>query len=418
MVKQGILLFTTDRSKFSHRMKKGLKILAIESSCDETAASVIGEKDGNPVILSNIISSQIDLHAKTGGVVPEVASRAHMEAITPVITQSLLASQKSKVKSQKESIDYQEGIDILQNEITHIAVTAGPGLVGSLLVGFSAAKAIAFSRDLPIITINHIEGHIYSALNGVNSNFQFPISNQIPNSKLFSKSKIKEQYCNETIFPLLALTVSGGHTSLTLMKTHGDYEQIGATIDDAVGEAYDKVAKLMGLGYPGGPVVSEMAKIFREEIKSGKRNNELAPIVFPRPLINDKTLNFSFSGLKTAVLYTIRKIDDLTEKKKEEIAAAFEEAVKDVLVAKTLLAVRKYSPKAVIFAGGVSANAYLRESIDSAAAKEGVAFLTPKAGLFGDNAAMIGLAAYYHIKKGDVQTWQSASVDANLKLNN
>ena len=380
-------------------LDKNINILAIETSCDETSASIIEVEYSKseirtPKISSNIVSSQIDLHAKTGGVVPEVASRAHLESILPVIKEAL----------RQEKLE----------DITHIAVTAGPGLIGSLLVGFNTAKALAYSLNLPIIPINHIEGHIYSAFGGESpiSNFQFPI---------------------------IALTVSGGHTSLTLMKDHGVYENVGQTLDDAAGEAFDKVAKLLELGYPGGPVVSKFANKFRDEVKSEK--SKVKSIEFPRPIINDGTFNFSFSGLKTAVLTYVKKLSDkgkrLTDNDKLEICYAFEEAAVDVLVTKTLKAAEKYQPKAVILAGGVAANKHLRErlaeevknlnSCHSELVSESqnnltiqqynnIELLVPPITLCGDNAAMIGLAAYYHILKNDIKTWDQISVDSNLKL--
>ncbi|MDO8444217.1 MAG: tRNA (adenosine(37)-N6)-threonylcarbamoyltransferase complex transferase subunit TsaD [bacterium] len=439
--------------------KKTIRILAIETSCDETAAAVIGEENGQPVILSNIISSSVNLHAETGGIVPEVASREQMKYMVPVVSQALINS-KHEIRNSKQiqnpndqnskpvsdfdiriSDFYSEAIFELQNNITHIAVTAGPGLIGSLLVGFNAAKTLAYARDLPIIPINHIEGHLYSALAE-----EFKISNL----KFKNNDKI-EKLKNEKIFPALALTVSGGHTMLVLMKNHGDYDIIGQTIDDAVGEAYDKVARLLGLNYPGGPEIAKLAEHFRNRVHSTQysvpsqdKNPEYcelstedsrSPIVFPRPIINDGTFNFSFSGLKTAVLVKVKKImaennlqsaTDINLRTKEEIAAAFEEAVADVLTFKTVKAVEKYSPRAVIFAGGVSANHYLVESLklslDTARDRKvksiepDIQFLTPPKEMSGDNAAMIGLAAYYHIQRGDVSDWSSVKVDANLKL--
>lgn len=362
---------------------KDIKILAIESSCDETAASVIGVENGQPKILSSIVSSQVDLHALTGGVVPEVASRAHVEAIVPVIAEALLGGQKS------EKPDFQEAIKILQDEIDYIAVTSGPGLIGSILVGFNAAKTLGFALDKPIVPINHIEGHIYS---------------------VFSDKSAKIE------FPIISLTVSGGHTSLTLIKNHGEYETLGETIDDAAGEAFDKVAKLLCLGYPGGPIVSKYAGQFREKsIKS--------EIIFPRPILNDGTFNFSFSGLKTSVLQKVIDLkkehgNDLSDEIKQEVCAAFEDAVVDVLVTKTLKAVGRYEPKAVILAGGVAANRRLRGELESKInSKKSVDFLVPPMNLCGDNAAMIGLAACYHILRNDVSTWQNIEVDSNLELN-
>jgi len=377
-------------------IEKRLKILAIETSCDETAAAVIEKKDNSLFITKSIVSSQIDLHAKTGGVVPEVASRAHMEAIVPIVSEAL----SLKTTSQ---INYRESIKALREEITHIAVTAGPGLIGSLLVGFNAAKTISYALDLPIVPINHIEGHIYSAF--------------IKEDKDSSGFKVDEESIK---FPLLALIVSGGHTSLILMTDHNQYKQLGSTIDDAVGEAYDKVAKLLGLDYPGGPIISRLATEFRQQ-------NEKEIMELPRPLINDGTFNFSLSGLKTAVLYATRKIvaekgldsaRDLDENTKRGIAAAFEEAVKDVLVFKTKKAIFKYKPKTVVFGGGVAANQYLGSSLKEMIDKEdrSIKFYKPLLKMTGDNAAMIALAAYYHIKRRAVKDWDEIKVDSNWDL--
>ena len=389
------------------QMKKAIKILAIESSCDETAAAVIGVENNQPTILSSVVSSQIDLHAKTGGVVPEVASRAHMEAIMPVIEEALTEANNSNL-----------------DDITHIAITTGPGLIGSLLVGFNAARALAYAKNLPIIPINHIEGHIYSAFGETNH------------------AEIK--------FPILALTVSGGHTSLTLMRDHGKYETLGETIDDAAGEAFDKVAKLLDLGYPGGPMISKLANELRERImyqESGSmgknsKNPDASYIIpntitFPRPLLNKSNLDFSFSGLKTAVLTKVTNLKNdplstncqlpatgyqplttnyhLPTTIKKEICWAFEEAVCDVLVTKTLRAVEKYEPKTVILAGGVAANLRLRQELKNRI-PESLALLIPSIKLCGDNAAMIGLAAYYHILRGDLTDPRSISVNSNLKI--
>ena len=421
------------------KTKQDIKILAIETSCDETAAAVIGVGQlaiGNkqlavPVTLSNIVSSQVDLHAKTGGVVPEVASRAHMEAIFPVVAEALLDStQNSKLQASSlipsdrmtngqidgnckmESGKYSEAIRVLQNEIDYIAVTAGPGLVGSLLVGFNAAKSLAYALDKPIIPINHIEGHIYSA---------------------FGQDDIKD---GKFDFPVLSLTVSGGHTSITLMKNHGEYENIGQTLDDAAGEAFDKVAKLLGLGYPGGPAVSKLASEHRNKLQVTNNNLQEATkaenyklkivnyqkgLVFPRPILNDGTFNFSFSGLKTAVLQhvlNVRKERELTEGDKQEICAAFEDAAVDVLVKKTIRAAKKYEPKMIILAGGVAANEHLRGSLAKAISDEQLTTIympVPKK-LSGDNAVMIGLAAYYHIQKDNISSWDKVKVDSNLEL--
>ena len=365
-----------------NQMKKELKILAIETSCDETAAAVIearfvpaeagiqisGSPNGSgmtvPVVLSSVVSSQADLHAKTGGVVPEVASRAHMEAMIPVVDEAL---DQAKI-----------GLD----DISHIAATNGPGLIGSLLVGFNAAKTIAYAKNLPLIPVNHIEGHIYSA---------------------FAESK------NGIEFPALAMTVSGGHTSLTLMKGHGSYETLGETIDDAAGEAFDKVAKLLDLGYPGGPQVSKLASAYRASGKSSE-------LQFPRPLIDRPNFDFSFSGLKTSVLTEVKKNGAETQDRKEEICYKFEESVVDVLCTKAIRATKKYKPKVVILAGGVAANKRLREELEKRLNEIDVKFLMPEMALCGDNAAMIGVAAYYHIQKKDKYDLFTATVDSNSAI--
>lgn len=396
-------------------------ILAIETSCDETSVAIIlsGEK---PKILSNIVSSQIDLHAQTGGIVPEVASRAHMESIVPVVAEALLVaftnliSIKNKKIGQKE---HAEAIRLLHNEVDCIAYTAGPGLIGSLLVGYNAAKTMAYSLNLPIIPINHIEGHIYSAF-----------------TEIFSEDDDKKIQ-----FPVLALTVSGGHTSLTLMQDHGIYENIGGTLDDAAGEAFDKVAKLLDLGYPGGPAISKLASEYRNNLKfkiynlnslkisklsegsanGGKIENYPNRIILPRPIMNDNTFNFSFSGLKTAVLQTvinIKKDHEITDNDKLEIAAAFEDAAVDVLTTKTIRAIKKFEPKTVLLAGGVSANKELRRVLKSKVEEleSNIVFLTPPLFLCGDNAGMIGLAANFRLRNNQATTWDEADVDSNLKL--
>ena len=444
-------------------MKKEIKILAIETSCDETAAAVLGVKDGKPIIISNIVSSQIDLHSKTGGIVPEVASRAHMEAIVPVINEALIAGQdqNSKFKTKNDGVLYSKKLKSpaspaggyqlqpeLLDQITHVAVTAGPGLIGSLLVGFNTAKSIAYAKDLPIVPINHIEGHIYSALlaEQVTSNKkQATNKSQISNSKS-EYLRLTTYDLGHDSFPALALTVSGGHTALTLIHDHGKYETIGQTRDDAAGEAFDKVAKLLGLGFPGGPAISILAREFRDKMTNGKyqitnkisnsksqksesknlRSYKLQAnkLVFPRPMINEKNFDFSYSGLKTAVLTHINKLKtynlQLTTYQKEEIACAFEDAAVDLLVTKTVKAVKEHKPKAVLLAGGVAANRFLRnrltKELKNLKIDKHVELKIAPMNLCGDNAAMIGLAAYYHIIRGDVKNWDGIKIDSNFML--
>ncbi len=420
-------------------MKNNIKILAIETSCDETAAAVIcvakksnKKQETNskqisnlksqipnnniaiqqcnndfPVVLSSVVSSSVNLHAKTGGIVPEVASRAQMECILPVVIEALSKSNEKLITNKEK----------LLKGITHIAVTNGPGLIGSLLVGFNAAKTIAYAKNLPLIPINHIEGHIYSAYAESN-----PKSETL-NSKQNQKAEYRMQ------FPVLALTVSGGHTSLTLMHDHGKYQTLGETIDDAAGEAFDKVAKLLELGYPGGPAVSQKAAAFRGKFpisksqtnpkfqNSNKSNSyQATAIKFPRPLIDKPNFDFSFSGLKTAVLTEVIKNGVNGLYRKEEICFAFEEAVVDVLCTKTVRAAKKYKPKTVILAGGVAANKHLREEMQVRLDEINVKFLMPEMSFCGDNAVMIGIAAYYHILKRDISELFETTVDSNLEL--
>lgn len=317
-------------------------ILAIETSCDETSAAVV--RDGVDV-LSNIISSQIDVHKKFGGVVPEVASRKHLELINGVIREALDSA----------------GIDF--GWLDAVAVTSGPGLVGALLVGVSAAKAISYARDIPLIAINHLEGHIYA--------------NFLANPGLE--------------FPLICLVVSGGHTDLVIMKGHGNYRVVGRTRDDAAGEAFDKVARTLGLGYPGGPLVDRLAAV-----------GNPSAIPLPRAYLEEGSLDFSFSGLKSAVInYLHRARLKGEEVNPADLAAGFQKAVVDVLVDKTLEAVEQFRARTVLLAGGVAANRLLRESMREAAKKRGLRLVYPPGVLCTDNAAMIACAAYYRYLRGD-----------------
>jgi N6-L-threonylcarbamoyladenine synthase len=313
------------------------RILAIETSCDETAAAVV---ENGRTILSNVIASQVDLHAQFGGVFPEVASRRHIEVIYPIIDRAL-----------KKAFLSLEDIDC-------IAVTRGPGLVGSLLVGVNAAKGLALARNKPLLGINHIEGHIYS---------------------LWLVPEL------ETIeFPVLTLVVSGGHTELYLMVDHGEYKHLGGTLDDAAGEAFDKVGRLLGLPFPGGPAIDKAAQ-----------EGNPQTFTFPRAVMDDG-LNFSFSGLKTAVMRQTRKLDQ-KRLPVADLAASFQAAVVDVLVAKTARAAAAYGVTAVHLAGGVSANSRLRREM-SAALEIPVWYPPPI--LCTDNAAMIGAAAHWHFVHG------------------
>jgi N6-L-threonylcarbamoyladenine synthase len=320
------------------------RILGIETSCDETAAAVVS--DGR-VIHSSTVASQMDLHAQYGGIFPELASREHVKAIYPIVDQAL----------------QQAFVDI--KEIDAIAVTRGPGLAGSLVVGVNMAKTLALATGKPLIGVNHLEGHIYSAW-------------------LYKADATPHQ---PPKFPLMALLVSGGHSELILVKDHLDYERLGGTLDDAAGEAFDKVARLLDLPYPGGPSIQ----------KASQTGNPTA-FTFPRAMLED-TWNFSFSGVKTAVL---RAVEALQSEGRhlpiEDLAASFQAAVVDVLVEKTLAAATAYQAHEIIIAGGVSANKRLRERI----LKESkIPVHIPPLSLCTDNAAMIAGAAYFHYIKGD-----------------
>jgi len=336
--------------------KKDIIILGIETSCDETAASIV--RNGREV-LANVISSQIELHKLYGGVVPEIASRKHIEKINQVIEEALAEA------------------SMTLQDVTAIAVTYGPGLVGALLVGVSAAKAISFATGIPLIGVHHIEGHISA--------------NYIENSELEP--------------PFLCLVVSGGHTHLVIIKEYGQYEIIGRTRDDAAGEAFDKVARALGLGYPGGPKIDELAK-------EGNPN----AIKFPRAKVNGSIYDFSFSGLKSSVLNYINSCQmKEIEINVADVAASFQRAVVDVLVSHSMLAVKEYGIDKFAIAGGVASNSALRETFTQACKENGLEFYQPSPIFCTDNAAMIAVAGYYEYIAG---TRHGLTLNAvpNLKL--
>lgn len=348
--------------------KNQMRILGIETSCDETSAAVV-ENDGRSFeVKSNIVSSQIKIHAKYGGVVPEVAARKHVEAILPVVDEALRQAQGIKYK-----------------DIDAIAVASGPGLITSLLVGNETAKILSWFREKPLVALNHMEAHIYA--------------NWLTNKKIN--------------FPALCLVVSGGHTELVLMRGHGKYKVIGETRDDAAGECFDKTAKILGLGYPGGPAVAAAAARF--QISDFRFKIEL-----PRPMIATKDFDFSFSGLKTAVLYAAR--DLLKKYKMEEIVPAMayeiQEAIVDVLIAKTIWAAKKHNVKIVMLAGGVSANKRLRERFVDEMKNElpNTKYQIPDTKYCTDNAAMVAAAGYFHAIKKDFTPWHKLKVDPNWSL--
>lgn len=335
------------------------KILAIETSCDETAIAILVARETKTgtdfAILSNQIASQIKIHAPFGGVVPNLAKREHIKNLPILLKRAL---KESKIKKPDA-----------------VAVTYGPGLEPALWTGINFAQALAKKWHVPLVPVNHLEGHIYSALIK-RERFAIP---------------------KKGIFPLLTLIVSGGHTELVLSKNHLQYKILGETLDDAVGEAFDKVARMLKLGYPGGPLISNLAK------KGNPRK-----IDFPRPMLHSKDLNFSFSGLKTAVLYFLRE-NPPAGGSKADIAASFEEAAVDVLVKKTMKAVEQYKPKTIALGGGVAANDHLREELSKK-----LPVNLPEKIFTGDNAAMIAVAGYYRFLKKKFK--KNPQATGNLKL--
>lgn len=323
---------------------KTVRILGIDTSCDDTSASLIEVTDGKVDVVANIVSSQEEIHAKYGGIVPELASRRHIEMIWPVVEEALGGTSLG--------------------EVSAVSVCMGPGLIGSLLVGCSFAKALSFAQGLPLVAVNHLEGHILSA---------------------FLNGKIPE-------FPFISLVVSGGHTSLYRADGFGQYEELGRTRDDAAGEAFDKVSKLLGLGYPGGPLIDRLAK-----------EGDPKAVAFPRAYLPG-SMDFSFSGLKTAVMNHLRGLlkENPDEALKKDIAASFQAAVVDVLVRKTEWAIKKESIKRLTVAGGVAANSALREKMASMAEERGVALMIPPVKYCTDNAAMVALAGYHRFERGEL----------------
>ncbi len=392
-------------------VNKSRKILAIETSCDETAAAVLEVEIANPStrnlkvsvrgsnlsetppqilnnkniafpkikVHSSVVRSQIKLHSKMGGVVPEAAARAHLKYIRPVIEKA--------IKDSRLTI----------NDLDYIAVTQGPGLLPSLLIGVEFAKALSYASSIPLIPINHMAGHLYSP---------------------FAQLKAISYKLTASVFPMISLIVSGGHTMIVLMsgvagsgsagKDTKNYRVLGQTVDDAAGEAFDKVAKMLKLPYPGGPEVSKLAT-------DGNPN----AINFPRPMMNNKDYNFSFSGLKTSVLYYLRD-NPLTAKSyklKADLCASFEQACVDVLVTKTMRAVKEFGAKSVSLSGGVAANKHLRETLANTLKTHGRAFYVPDFKLCTDNAEMIGLAAAFKLHNGfKPLKYNKVEADPNLSL--
>ena len=320
-----------------------MKILAIESSCDETSAAIV--EDGRKVLSCKILS-QIDIHKRFGGVVPEIASRAHVEAVVPLTKEALSEA----------------GLKL--DEVDAIGVTYRPGLIGALLVGVNFAKSLAYATGKPLIGVNHIRGHV--------------AANYIASPELKP--------------PFLALVISGGHTSLLYVKSYTEYETVGITRDDAAGEAFDKVARVMGLSYPGGAEMDRLAAL-------GDPNS----VTLPRAVVKDAPYDFSYSGLKTAVINYLHKLDQNgTEYKKEDVAASFTQAVCDTVTDRLSHAVNDFSPPALVLAGGVSANSHIRRAVSELCGKKRIPVYMPPLSLCGDNAAMIACQAYYEFLDGNL----------------
>ena len=421
--------------------KKSALILGIETSCDETALALIDGKK----ILANITLSQAKIHAQYGGVFPMLAKREHAKNLLPIFkkileTANFLIPKTKSPKSEKlqeakscklKAILEREpelleqflefALTIEKPTIDAIAVTKGPGLEPALWVGINFAKALATIWNIPIIPINHMEGHIVSALLCQNESSKF----QVPNFR----------------FPAIALLISGGHTELVLMKDWFDYEIIGATKDDAVGEAFDKVARILGLPYPGGPQISRLTEEMRTSASTFRKTfppiplewnghaptpvlrNVLPPFantrpfVLPRPMLKTNDLNFSFSGLKTAVLYLVKKMDKLNDDDKKNIACEFEDAVTEVLITKTKKALEKFNAKTLIIGGGVSANKNIRNAFENFAKQNNIKLFISSRELATDNALMIAFAGLLRLKAGRTKTGEKITAQGNLKIN-
>ncbi|OGY93101.1 MAG: tRNA (adenosine(37)-N6)-threonylcarbamoyltransferase complex transferase subunit TsaD [Candidatus Komeilibacteria bacterium RIFCSPLOWO2_01_FULL_53_11] len=340
-----------------------MKVLGIETSCDETSVAVVEARPKGFHVVVHVVSSQMAHHSAYGGVVPEVAARMHLEQLQPILDSAL-------GRDGVASVDY-------------IAVTRGPGLITSLMVGVQVAKTLSYMLRKPLVGVNHLEGHVYATW--------------LTEPELFLHAK--------KFFPALALIVSGGHTEIILMRGHGAYKLIGQTVDDAAGEAFDKVAKILELGYPGGPVISKLAR----------KGNPHA-VDFPRPMLTSDHYQMSFSGLKTAVLYYLERKKTVPKKTLPDIAASFQQAVVDVLSAKLERACVEYRPASLMLAGGVSANDALRKELTAIGCRQGVPVFMPALQYTGDNAAMIAAAGYFRRREATRDAWQSLSFDPQLPL--
>jgi len=388
-----------------------LTILAVDTSCDDTCIAILEIRSLKLEILSNIVSSQVKLHARYGGVYPTLAKREHQKNLVPILKTAL--KETNLLKKEEKRIRIGKLKEVLKKEnylfkkltvflnqyqkpkIDLITVTIGPGLEPCLWVGVNFAKALSYFWNLPIILINHIEAHLLANwLPPIRFDPQLPIAN------------------HQLLFPAVCLVVSGGHTQLILMKDFGKYKILGETRDDAAGECLDKVARILGLGYPGGPVIEE-------EAAQLPITNYQLPIELPRPMINQKNFDFSFSGLKTAVLYDFKnRLLRVRQSRKyiRAMAAEVQQAIVDVLINKTFRAAKEFNTKTIIIGGGVAANEKLRKQFKVQSLKSKVNFLVPPKEFCTDNAAMVGITAFFHYLKGEGRDWQKILVNANLRI--
>ena len=419
-----------------------MKILAIETSCDETAIAIVEasgiEKDSRFRVLGNALISQIEIHQAYGGVFPSLAKREHAKNLVPILEAALEEAELLHEDTQAISEEMRANISEMlarepglseaffefisecePPEIDAIAVTAGPGLEPALWVGINFAKALALVWDKPLVAVNHMEGHILAAL----------AQPEAPSTKLetSNKSQIEKLEIKNIEMPVLALLISGGHTELVLMRKWLQYELIGQTRDDAVGEAFDKVARMLSLPYPGGPEISRLAEEVRGFTKSAESKvghvghnvgHAMSDIVLPRPMLNDATCDFSFSGLKTAVLYLLKKNPEIIEHKKQHMAHEFENAVTEVLWKKTARALKETGARTLVLGGGVSANTHIRRTFTKNMSEEysNVTLRIPSASLSTDNAIMIALAGFYRALRNNVSASDSIVANGNLSL--
>jgi N6-L-threonylcarbamoyladenine synthase len=366
-------------------------ILAIETSCDETGIAILRQKDQPIEVLAEKISSQIDIHKETGGVVPEIAAREHVTVIQPMIKQVF---KDAKVEP---------------SNLNAIAVTIGPGLMPALSIGVTTAQTLSYALNKPIIPVHHLEGHIYSALLRQAEKTQ-KLKTQLSQNKPPRTTNIpntKYQIPDTKTFPTLALIVSGGHTMLVKIEKHLHYQVLGSTRDDAAGEAFDKIARLLGFSYPGGPAISQASK-----------QGDPDSFKFTPPMIKSGNLDFSFSGLKTEVLYTVRDLDEkpLTPKTVNNLAASFQKTVVDTLVTKTNQAIKQVNPQTLLLTGGVAANKLLRDDFQTLADENKLPLKTSPQKLCGDNATMIGLAGLFAYQSGRTKKWSNINAKARINL--